>query len=430
MPTPQHRRTPRLARAIAMAGSLLATAATLTAAAPATAADHSKADGDRTHHRKELAGFGDWTSNGGGPDNRFWNRAEFHITVDTVDQLSPAYHVTTPLKPVGEPIVAGGRVYQLHESGVAAYDTDDGDVLWKIRLDSTPTDIAFSQGMVYLSTGSLGETSTLYAIEADGDRQWSNSARDIHFDQLLAANGRVAVSGSARGGGPHRVEVFRSDGSLAWTRDDAEIAPKSPMVDPSGRIYLRPWNKWSPKHETVAVSLQTGLNQGHIDRPLQPRTTLPFTGHVLAMEDIGVIHHRAMSIDTTTGNIFWEKETPWFASEATAAVNDSHIYLAETNDDLNVSALRSWEQDSGRLSWRTRLPEGADMGDPVVAGGLVYLRVSEGGSESHLYAYRTSDGHKVWSHPVDPRSWMQHPVISHGTLYMRTADGFAALRPE
>ncbi|MQA04681.1 MAG: PQQ-binding-like beta-propeller repeat protein [Streptosporangiales bacterium] len=364
---------------------------------------------------------GDWTSDGGSQSNRYWNEHETAITADTVADLKEQFRVTTGTTALGDPLVVDGTIYLPHDDGVTAYSADGGRKLWTHHVDSVP-ELAWQDGALYVASGSLQTPSRLTALTSDGRARWTHTVDDIQLDTLAVGDGRVAVSGTNRDYTAKRTLAFRGNGSVAWTKEGHTLTERSTLVDGHGQVFLQPWDETSPADATLAVALDSGEVRWRADKALQPRAAVD--GSVVAMEDKGVVTHRLHSLSSTDGATEWDVATSHYATARAMAADDSHAYLAERHAD----ALTARDLSTGEVSWRAPVPEDADLTDPVVAGGLVYLTASSG-SDRQLSAYRAESGEKVWTYRIDRSGFGQHPVVADGWLYLVAGDQLRAFRP-
>jgi polyvinyl alcohol dehydrogenase (cytochrome) len=170
-----------------------------------------------------------WTQLGHNLASTFHNRRAT-ITPKRVAGLEKAWTYEAPGSVNGAPVVAGGRVTVLSQSGLVTLD--DGNEVWKredIHGSSSP---ALHGGVLYVYAGDT----TLWALDADdGSDRWKVKADDQRFatgfsSPVVAGNAvivglssieEVATRGNAtfRGG---VVAFDRRDGKELWRYSTAE----------------------------------------------------------------------------------------------------------------------------------------------------------------------------------------------------------------
>jgi|GEM_PF-4595390 len=79
---------------------------------------------------------------------------------------------------------------------------------------------------------------------------------------------------------------------------------------------------------------------------------------------------------------------------------------------------------TGTARWTVDTGERASFGDaPAIAGGLVYVMVTQADQSHQLKAFDEGDGTSRWSRPV---ASFEQPVVSGGTVYVNGPSGVAA----
>ena len=93
------------------------------------------------------------------------------------------------------------------------------------------------------------------------------------------------------------------------------------------------------------------------------------------------------ALNTANGKEKWVRSYKGERMVAAPAIADSVAFIA-TNSDLKCVSL-----EKGELRWSSELP--ASMGEtpPLVVGDAVFVAGGDG-----VYAFKRTDGHKIWSH--------------------------------
>jgi outer membrane protein assembly factor BamB len=118
------------------------------------------------------------------------------------------------------------------------------------------------------------------------------------------------------------------------------------------------------------------------------------------------------ALNTANGKEKWVRSYKGERMVAAPAIADSVAFIA-TNSDLKCVSL-----EKGELRWSSELP--ASMGEtpPLVVGDAVFVAGGDG-----VYAFKRTDGHKIWSHnTLDDR-----PVVT--PTFQAQFDNTGGMRP-
>jgi len=366
----------------------------------------------------------EWPQPGG-----YANHAMHHLTIADSPQARWTADAGTSSDSserfVGQPIVAGGRVFTM-DSGhlVSAFAAAGGERLWQTPLaPETEEDdghisggLAHENGIVFATTG-FAQVVALNA--ATGEEIWWRKFPAPFRAAPTARGGRVfAISLD------NTLHVLDAvDGAELWshtgiTEPTSLLGGGSPAVD--GGVVVAPFSSG----EILAMSVGNGRvlwadSLASARRTDETAALSQIRGHpvvdrgrVLALSHGGVM----AAIDTRTGRRLWDREvgglqTPWVAG--------SFVYV------LTVDAqLLCLSRDDGRITWITELPafeDEEDRDDPILWTGpvLVSDRLVVVGSHGVAFAISPYTGEYLGaielSDPVSVPS-----VVADGTLYVLT----------
>jgi len=334
---------------------------------------------------------------------------------------------------ISQPVVYGGRIYVADVDGrISAYDTENGDRLW--RADIKPEDeddvtfsggIAYAYGHLFVSTG----FAQAIALNAEtGESVWRRALPSPMRAAPTVSDGRLFVTTVDN-------QLFVLDvrnGDTLWTHKGFEesagiLGGASPAVDgdmvvvpyTSGEIYAILANNgrimWSyslasSRRSDTISSIADIRGNPVIDRDL-----------VVAVSHSG----RIVALDMKGGTRIWEKEiggiqTPWVAG--------NYLYLMTTNSEI-VCLTR----EKGELIWVLELPKYIDPEEregPIIWHGPVLAsdRLLIAGSHGVVLTVSPYEGQVMGQIELDDGMTVT-PVVAKGTIYFLTTDAdLVALR--
>ena len=220
---------------------------------------------------------------------------------------------------------------------------------------------------------------------------------------ILAVDRGVAAVGTWGGvaDGPRYTTAFRTgDGSKLWRADGYRLANG---VSAGGRLLL----ERSDAKETRAVAIDSGKTLWSTPGSWVPQATSPAGDRFLVTVD----SETTTSVDAATGRVLWSTHSGAMADDG------RRIYLAYRR------ILETYDAATGRKLRIT--PLASHGGQPVRAGGLLYLTVDSGNPVAIL---DPATGRTVARFPEMTVLGM-HPVISHGWLYTSNGETLRAYAP-
>ncbi|WP_335998760.1 PQQ-binding-like beta-propeller repeat protein [Halorientalis halophila] len=310
-----------------------------------------------------------------------------------VDHVTERWRVEVPQTTYREPVVSGGRVFQVNPEALQVLDSSDGSELW---TDPDAETVPLVRGGVaYVSTGDA-----VRALDAEsGDRLWERrpegrgrvSAPSTHAgDELVCGAGeRVFSLDPANGDVLWRRQVFGGvrDHAAVWMGHGAVLATEAGMVYLLGDGGSGVWRWQLPAPPTAPPTTDTDS----IYVPCRDGTTY------------------ALDVEGSARDVRWEAETRMV--ERGLCLVDGLVLAANGFQILAVdpeSGDKRWELEIG--DWRHTAP--AFGRDTVFVGGdrLRALDPTPGDSAAGGPALRFE---REFIGRVGPG-----PVLDDGTLYV------------
>ncbi|WP_306211719.1 outer membrane protein assembly factor BamB family protein [Actinoplanes sp. RD1] len=315
-----------------------------------------------------AAGPSTWPQPGSDSGRSFYNPGENLLNSSTIGRLKPRW--TAPAAPsdcpgrVG-PVVAGGLTLTQDTSGLVARDSATGRTVWRdtrIFFDRLAYHLVVAGTTVVVTSsdslcGIEGGDADGYVCAFDlatGRLLWRQSP-NTDAAQLIVTRGMVIVSGNDYGTEPN-VEAYRlADGTRVWADGD----------NTDGRRTL---------FSLVPVGNDVLITQGGVPRRVDAvtgRTTgswssawtpLAAYGDWLFVGDSADWSLKAIRV--STGAVAWSADRV----SGRVATDGRRLYLA------TGTSLAAYDVPSGRRVWRAGL--GAEVGQPLRAGGLVYVSLA------------------------------------------------------
>jgi outer membrane protein assembly factor BamB len=382
-----------LRRAITGAVGALAVLLTVFAGAPAPAT---------------AAATTTWRADGYGPGNTGYNPAETAINADTVTGLRQRWSVVSPVirnacSRQSPPVVANNRLYLTDQGGIGAYDATTGAALWTYRFN-TPSDEVTPRltvvgsrlyaGLVSCVSQSDPDGIVLAFDAATGAVVWSGF-QDAPPSVLVVDKDIVVASGEDIYG-PTVTAYRASDGTQLWTYQGHLPRP----VSANGRLLVNRYDEETGSRVgSDLLDIRTGTALWSSDTVWSVLAAGPSGGPLYAAGPAGQLAR----INVETGAVAWSVPD----AAAQLAVDGSRLYVAQG------TSLVARDAGTGVQQWSRSFP--AQLGKPVVAGGVVYATVS--GRNVSPLAVATGDT-LDWEAPYEGA--IGHPVVVNGRLYVTT----------
>jgi outer membrane protein assembly factor BamB len=363
----------------------------------------------------------------GGYANHAMHHLEIAETIERVWSADIGSGVSSSQPRLPSPVVADGRIYTMDsEHDVSAFDTENGNRIWRVDLADDEEDddeivggIAYEQGRIFASTG----FAKVVALDAaTGEELWRQKMALPMHSAPTARGGRVFVI--TLDNTIHALSAY--DGSTLWTHS-AITEAASLLGDASAAVdagvVVAPFSSG----ELVALKAENGRVLWADSLASRRRTdelasisqirALPVIdrGRVFAISYGGI----AVAVDVRTGRRNWDREvgglqTPWVAGQ----------YVFLLTDEAELVCL-SW--GNGSVLWVTELDAFGDKeerSDPILWTGPVLVgdRLIVAGSNGKAVAASPYDGRLLGEMEM-PDAVTVPPVVANRTLYILSDDG-------
>jgi polyvinyl alcohol dehydrogenase (cytochrome) len=410
-----------------------------------------------------------WTNQAYDIQSTWNNTGETKLTKDNVADLSELWNA--PINTDSTPTVVGDRLFVSSSAGIYALNADSGGIIWTQRgtpekpigTSASPT---YEDGVLYIDSAYNGY---VYALNAkDGKIIWSTqvstheqsagySVPIIYGNSIflgVSSNEEVGTTKNARFKGSV-VALDKRDGSILWqtpTAGDGEngcAVWSTVALDPISRtVFATTGNNYTeeagPGSDSIfAFDMKTGdvnwheqVTGGDVYTINNPKSgdsdfganpvVFDYNGqHLLAAgqksgtlyvydRDTGTqIKSRPMGMGSAyIGGIFqalaWDGDhlyTVCNLTTSTAGGEDSNM------DSATTSVLFALDPLTLDIVYERQLP--AWVWSPMVlVNGMALL-----GAETHLEAFATEDGSKLFDFKV-PGTIVGAPVVNNGRVYL------------
>jgi outer membrane protein assembly factor BamB len=326
------------------------------------------------------------------------------------------------------PTVGEGTVFVEDINGVLfALDPADGGEKWRAVLEESPihTDngvasdisdtgtgdgfsvISVSSGTVFVAT----YQGTLVAVDADsGQVLWRY---ETAWGQLIGPviSGDVVYLGTLEG---FVAALNMSDGHELWRYETSGPVKSSPAVT-DGVMYVGDIGTFYAMSDTPVRESTTNANASM------------FRGNLARTGDL------PGPAPSTEPSLLWTYESPDSLMVSAPVIVDGVVYASDGSaNHVGVDALQEpMQPGGGRFTHRTfaidattgsrlwEIPFGGGYPSiPAVAGGLVFVNVSDG----NLYAFDAASGVERWRFPTG-FLWVSTPAIDDGVIYVAGGKG-------
>ncbi len=306
-----------------------------------------------------------------------------------------------------DPTAADGVVYTtaIPNSLVTARRASDGVALWsKLVIRAEGKRIALAGDTLYMTTDMFGGeilfpgyVHGIYALRAsDGTIRWHHDTTDPVISPPLVVDGVVYASV-----GTSLLALRATDGAQLWQR---------PLAI-GGHPYLALWLAFS------AGTLYTYGREQNPDQPYAPATS-------------GGTDATVFAVQASDGSVRWSRQLDGGEPDqevSTPLIADGIVYVRSRGKGVPETGfgLHALRASDGVSLWTYP----ADVTQPAVAGGVVYVGAISNSSASSVVALHSTDGTLIWKQQVAgvPRDgWrMSPPAVANGMLYI--ASGMASI---
>lgn len=291
------------------------------------------------------------------------------------------------------------------------------DELRAIALDSGEERWSFPKTGDFVSPASDGE-SVFIKVESDnkgqvyaldlrtGAQRWSFTPERLssaetdfwggHLTSPVVTGGRVFV-----GAGKELYALDARTKETLWKRSGPSFVMSAASAG-DGRVY------YADEEAMYALDQQTGKVLWR--RPVGFGVFFaPVVGESAVYAKDG---EKMVALDPRTGRTLWERQ---FAkrSPIPSGLHDGRLFVTAG------AALHALDARSGRVLWSYKQPNTVSM--PAIAAENVLVATGATG-QGRLVALDARTGKSVWSASV-PTAVNVAPVIAGGTVYVRTTDG-------
>ncbi len=225
--------------------------------------------------------------------------------------------------------------------------------------------------------------------------------------------------------------ISEKTGKYAWKYRAHRCVAASPAIGPHahGTVYEAflnrpPCNAQNGGHgvDGEVIAFSVGHGKIHWRHRIGPSESSP-----LLVKDrlyVGDWNGDVWAFDANHGNVVWHRHVAHAAIKGALAYAGGHLFLGAY--DGHVYCLSK----SGKILWRgsaqPRLFGGSDFySTPAVAYGRLYI----GSTDGKVYAFGTTDGHRLWSHSTggyvyaSPAVWRRRVLVGS---YSRKFSAFDA----
>ena len=258
---------------------------------------------------------------------------------------------------------------------------------------------------------------------------WENTTAGRVSRPAVVSDGVVYFGGCANGRGIGLYALDAAAGDLLWRRgwgsQNGACGTSTPVVS-DGIVYVVSSCQdcevvWGKLHGTrgdlSALDASTGELLWRYDNGVAQNTSWPVVsdGRVYIKSSGG----RVTALDGMTGTVLWEYKARNYLVGGEPSIDDpivsgGLVYLREN------SGLSALDAITGRLLWRYEVEDGGSSSELVVSRGVVYAGFSDG----YTYAVDAGTGDLLWRsetggllRPLTDKIRGSSPVVSGGVVY-------------
>ena len=313
-----------------------------------------------------------------------------------------------------QPVIKEGVIYittgTLNEKGTLYALNDDGTEKWSFTptpegsLDNTPA--VDENGTIYV--GSYNHN--FYSINPNGSLKWSfDTGGPVYSSAVIDGEGTIYVgSGVANEWGT--LYAFNQDGTLKWEFPTSDKIPTSPAIDDDGTIYIscHDGNIYAlTKDGSKIWSYDLGFYTGS-SPTIGPESTIY----------VGCRNEKVYAI-TPDGTEKWHISTKGYVDSSVAVGQDGTIYFGSVvKGKVKEGRTLYAVTPDGEVKWKFG-DSGVTTSSPVISeNGIILI----GSTDYSLYAVNP-DGTERWSYTSDGPIWESPNIGPDGTIYFGNLNG-------
>lgn len=331
------------------------------------------------------------------------------INDENVDSLEVKWQIVNDFEIQDPPIVVNNTGYiQDYAGNVFAFNTQDGRVLWNVRVGYGPTmGLSYDNGLIFSSTAAKG---TIIAINStNGSKEWEseplgNTSEGYSIDSFPIVWKSYVIAGSGGSGLPPGLGLVkgnvtalnRTDGSILWNLETTtgEWVEKG-KTPPNGGATA--WSGGSFDPEEGLLYLPLGSASPNFNASTRQTPNL-YSNHMIA-------------VNVTSGKIVWA--TPFIAHGTVldnVIVPDTHDWDTSWGSSISKISLQNGTQK--------KIVIGHDkMGNLIAMDGKTGDEIwwKTLGKPININKIPTPNGTGlIWAYGV----YNYHAVDSNNTLYV------------
>jgi outer membrane protein assembly factor BamB len=337
------------------------------------------------------------------------NSNQTTINDENVDSLEVKWQIVNDFEIQDPPIVVNNTGYiQDYAGNVFAFNTQDGRVLWNVRVGYGPTmGLSYDNGLIFSSTAAKG---TVIAINStNGSKEWEseplgNTSEGYSIDSFPIVWKSYVIAGSGGSGLPPGLGLVkgnvtalnRTDGSILWNLETTT-------------------GEWVEKGKTPPNGGATAWSGGSFD-PEEGLLYLPLGSaspnfNASTRQTPNLYSNNMIAVNVTSGKIVWA--TPFIAHGTVldnVIVPDTHDWDTSWGSSISKISLQNGTQKKiviGHDKMGNLIAMDGKTGDEIWRKTL--------GKPININKIPTPNGTGlIWAYGV----YNYHAVDSNNTLYV------------